>query len=98
MVSRLALAAGGLILLLVPSLNAQNYPVAGIEPDRQPAGFAVISKFVMDDDWNRRALAGVVSLYRDSLRFLEDQGARFQPFMHPGMSGPYDLRGWHGKE
>ena len=27
--------------------------------------------------------------------FLEDQGNWYTPFNHPGMTGRYDIRGWH---
>lgn len=43
-----------------------------------------------------RALTGVEPPYPASLRFLEDQGAWHTPFIHPGMTGPYDIRRWHG--
>jgi hypothetical protein len=40
-------------------------------------------------------LHGVSSPIPESLKFLNDQGAWFNPFTRPGMTGPYDLRGWH---
>lgn len=43
-----------------------------------------------------RALTGGEPPYPASLRFLEDQGAWHTPFTHPGMTGPYDIRRWHG--
>lgn len=29
--------------------------------------------------------------------FLKDQGAWYTPFSRPGMTGPYDIRGWHSQ-
>lgn len=29
--------------------------------------------------------------------FLKDQGAWYTPFSRPGMTGPYDIRGWHAQ-
>jgi hypothetical protein len=43
----------------------------------------------------KQALHGVSSPFPESLKFLNDQGRWFTPFTHPGMTGPYDLRGWH---
>lgn len=43
----------------------------------------------------KQALQGVSEPIPASLMFLKDQGRWFNPFTHPGMPGPYDLRGWH---
>lgn len=49
-------------------------------------------------DWWLTALHGVDKPTPASLAWLKDQGAWYTPFNHPGMAGPYDLRGWHGKD
>lgn len=41
-----------------------------------------------------RALHGIDGPTKN-LEFLDDQGSWYTPFDHPGMPGPYDLRGWH---
>jgi len=33
--------------------------------------------------------------YPSNFRFLEDQQAWYTPFTQPGMTGAYDIRGWH---
>ena len=38
---------------------------------------------------------GIEPPYPESLRFLNDQGGWYTPFIAPGMTGPYDIRGWH---
>jgi hypothetical protein len=78
-----------------PSLNAATPPVAGVEPHLRPANAPVITEFKKDSGWYGQALDGVSQPYPGSLRFLEDQGAWHTPFNRPGMTGPYDIRGWH---
>ncbi len=80
---------------LAGSAQAQVKFIAGVHPDRRPEGAPVIASYPKDAAWYRRALTGIVPPYPASLRFLEDQGAWFTPFIHPGMTGPYDIRGWH---
>lgn len=75
--------------------TAQVPFIAGLNPAERPAGAPVITEFIKDGDWYARALRGVSPPYPESLRFLEDQGAWFNPFIWPGMTGPYDIREWH---
>jgi hypothetical protein len=72
--------------------------VAGLAPSARPVNTPAITVFAKDDAWYAHALLGVEPPYPDSLGFLRDQGAWFNPFIHPGMIGPYDLRGWHRPE
>ena len=75
-----------------------EFPIAGLTPYERPAGAPVIAEFVKSGDWYEHALTGVSRPYPRSLRFLEDQGAWYTPFIHPGMTGAYDLRHWHGAD
>ncbi len=75
----------------------QVYPIAGVAPDQRPQGAPTITEFAKDGGWYELALTGVVQPYPMSLRFLEDQEAWYTPFTHAGMTGPYDIRGWHTK-
>lgn len=75
--------------------SAANHPVAGVKPDRRPAGAPIVSEVAHDSAWFQRALTGLTRPYPYSLRFLDDQGAWYTPFDRPGMTGRYDLRGWH---
>jgi hypothetical protein len=75
-----------------------EYPVAGITPDRRPENAPVISEVEHDGAWFRNALTGIDRPYPFSLKFLDDQGAWYTPFNRPGMTGPYDIRGWHGRK
>ena len=74
---------------------ASSYPVAGIHPDKRPEAAPTITQVSRDSQWYRQALHGVIPPYPASLKFLEDQGNWYTPFIHPGMKGPYDIRGWH---
>jgi hypothetical protein len=89
MVAALILAAAGMA-------RADGQVIGGLTPSERPAGAPVIAEFVKDGEWYQRALSGIEPPYPASLRFLEDQGAWFTPFTHPGMTGPYDIRHWHG--
>lgn len=74
-----------------------GYPIAGTQPFQRPAGGPVIREVQRPQGWYTRALTGVSQPYPSSLRFLEDQGNWYTPFIHPGMTGRYDIRGWHGQ-
>ena len=69
--------------------------IAGVNPSERPAGAPVVTTYEKDGAWYQQALTGISAPYPYSLRFLESQGAWFTPFIHPGMTGPYDIRGWH---
>ena len=69
--------------------------VAGLTPQVRPEGAPVIAAFDQTADWRDRALGGVSKPHPPGLAFLDSQGAWYTPFIHPGMPGPYDLRGWH---
>jgi len=79
------------------AVAAGEYPIAGTTPDHRPEGAPVIHEVVKDEAWYDHALRGVEQPYPPSvLRFLEDQGDWYTPFTRPGMTGRYDIRGWHG--
>jgi hypothetical protein len=88
-----------LTVLFVAGLSmagAEDF-VAGTEPSQRPAGAPVLLSFTKDAAWYRTALSGIEAPpYPFSLRFLEDQGAWYTPFNRPGLTGPYDIRNWHG--
>ena len=89
--SALAIAA----LCSFSGIVSAEFPIAGVEPSQRPIGAPVITSVDRDADWYSQALHGVTRPYPSSLRFLEDQGNWYTPFNHPGMPGPYDIRGWH---
>ena len=77
---------------------AERFPIAGLTPAQRPAGAPTIRAVVKPKNWDERFLFGVAQPYPRSLAWRADQGAWFTPFNRPGMTGPYDLRGWHGKQ
>ncbi len=89
------MSVGGLALLLTSVGYSGVYPIAGLHPDQRPAGAPKITRFEKNKAWYQRALHGVQPPYPASLRFLEDEGAWYTPFIHPGMTGRYDIRRWH---
>ena len=89
---------GFVILFASASVPAGNdYPTAGSTPDRRPENAPVITDVNKGADWYEQALTGVSRPYPRSFRFLEDQGNWHTPFNRPGMTGGYDIRGWHKK-
>lgn len=80
---------------LLGGTASADFPIAGLEPWKRPAGAPVITSVERDEAWYARALHGISQPYPASLRFLEDQGNWYTPFIHPGMPEPYDIRGWH---
>lgn len=71
--------------------------IGGTTPDRRPEGAPVLTTYEKSDAWFAAALTGISKPYPDSLNFLKDQGGWFTPFTRPGMTAPYDIRGWHAK-
>lgn len=94
-----AMAAVFGCLALTTVAAAQNDVfIAGVKPQQRPESAPVISKVSDDAAWKKSALHGVSKPYPDTLKFLNNQGNWFTPFAHPGMTGPYDIRGWHKGE
>lgn len=72
-----------------------GYPIAGIKPDQRPEGAPVITEVRHQPAWFQHALTGIDRPYPQSLKFLDSQGNWYTPFNRPGMTGRYDIRGWH---
>ena len=77
------------------SWAGQEFPIAGLDPAERPAEAPVIQGVMHPPAWYAHALTGISRPIPASLRFLEDQGNWYTPFNEPGMTGRYDLRGWH---
>ena len=71
--------------------------IAGETPWERPNDAPQITEVDRPATWYTEALHGVSRPYPHSLRFLEDQGNWNTPFNRPGMTGRYDIRGWHRK-
>ena len=94
---RQGIASVGVTAVLISawSTAGAEYPIAGLTPYERPNGAPVVKQVMKGDDWYRKALTGVSKPYPNSLGFLEDQGNWYTPFIHPGMTGRYDIRGWY---
>ena len=77
-----------------PAASAEGPYIAGLAPYQRPAGAPVITEFSPSEGWRVQMLHGVAEPVPPHLG-VEDQGAWYTPFNHPGMTGPYDLRQWH---
>lgn len=89
------LAAVTMVCVLPGVSSAKEIFIAGVNPQQRPANAPTVTTVKKTNEWYKKALTGVVPPYPYSLHFLENQGNWFNPFMHPGMTGPYDIRGWH---
>lgn len=69
--------------------------VAGGAPSVRPPDAPSLTAVAKDARWYQKALSGVDAPVPPSLTFLNDQGNWYTPFTQPGMTGRYDLRGWH---
>jgi len=69
--------------------------IAGTAPHQRPAGAPVIKEMKKDKAWYDKAVTGVSRPFPWSMKFLENQGNWYSPFTRAGMTGGYDIRGWH---
>jgi len=87
--------AAGLSFSSIANGATDNLFIAGLNPGQRPANAPVITEVFKNQAWYARALTGVSQPYPYSLHFLDDQGNWYTPFNRPGMTGYYDIRGWH---
>ncbi|UCD69211.1 MAG: hypothetical protein JSW48_03740 [Betaproteobacteria bacterium] len=85
----------GLLTFNSVTATAAGEAGAGLTPWQRPEGAPVITSVDHGSDWFRYSLTGISRPYPASLRFLDDQGNWHTPFNRPGMTGRYDIRGWH---
>ncbi|HAI69219.1 MAG TPA: hypothetical protein DCM38_07275 [Gammaproteobacteria bacterium] len=60
-----------------------------------PTQAKVIENYDKASGWYAWALSGLQAPYPSNFRFLEEQEAWYTPFIEAGMTGRYDIRGWH---
>ena len=73
---------------------AEGY-IAGTTPSVRPPGAPRIEHVVHTKAWFGKAYKGIEKPYPPHLGFIQQQGDWYTPFNHPGMTGLYDIRGWH---
>lgn len=95
--SRKFLIAGiASVSLLTPAaVMAESDFIGGTTPSVRPANAPVIKDATITKEQEKSFFRGVSKPYPPSLLFVKNQGAWYTPFSHPGMTGRYDIRGWH---
>ncbi len=76
--------------------SSQQTEVAGANPNRRPVGAPTVLNVDKNPLWIKKAFFGIEPPAPISvMAMLNSQGAWFTPFNRAGMTGPYDMRGWH---
>jgi hypothetical protein len=68
--------------------------IAGTTPDRRPVDAPVVTQHVVDASSLQRHLRGVVAPAPANVVDAARSGPWFMPLRSPGMTPPYDIRGW----
>ncbi|MDR0274866.1 MAG: hypothetical protein LBI48_05935 [Burkholderiaceae bacterium] len=69
--------------------------VAGLHPDRRPDAVPQLEEAARTPDQLERALRGIEKPVPGNVASIAATGNWWVPLRRPGMTGPYDLRGWH---
>jgi hypothetical protein len=69
--------------------------IAGSAPGQRPANAPTIKQHQITPEALGRRLHGVADPLPNNVVDAAVAGSWFMPLAHPGMTGPYDLRGWH---
>jgi hypothetical protein len=86
-----------LCLLAVAGSAAAQAPgyVAGLHPDRRPDGAPQLTQPDLSADQLSRALHGIEGPPPGNVEAVAATGHWWVPLRGPGMTPPYDPRGWH---
>lgn len=80
---------------ITPATSATPF-VAGLAPYERPQGAPVLLEPLPEATRAQWATHGISDPVPPAiLAFVKNQGAWYTPFSHPGMTGRYDIRGWH---
>lgn len=96
--ARVPAGVWALLFLLGASPATGGSHFGGSMPEQDPAesSASIAAAGRRDAAWRKAALHGIAPTPPASvLRIVQQQGEWYSPFFHPGMTGPYDLRGWH---
>jgi hypothetical protein len=91
---RLLLALGLIACTAGAAAQTSTY-VAGLHPDRRPDAAPQLTDTVRTPDQLARALHGIDPPVPGNVESIAATGNEWVPLRHPGMTWPYDLRGWH---
>lgn len=85
------------VSLLTVSVSALAQPIAGLKPDQRPEAAPVARTEAVDPAIKNVRLTGISTPLPGNVERIAEQGNWYSPMFKPGMPGPYDLRGWHGR-
>lgn len=71
--------------------------IAGLQPDRRPEQAPRKQARTVDDKLIARWMSGVSQPWPGNVEQIARNGDWWVPLRHPGMTGPYDIRGWHAR-
>lgn len=71
--------------------------VAGLAPDRRPAGAPRLGAATPSPILKQQRLAGISQPWPGNVERIAEQGNWYSPMFAPGMPGRYDLRGLHAR-
>ncbi|MBK6972383.1 MAG: hypothetical protein IPJ21_04635 [Sterolibacteriaceae bacterium] len=96
--ARISSAAAALLVFssILFAAEPDAVVIGGARPAERPAD-APVMRASDHDRSEARQMRGVVAPYPKSLRFVANHGGWFTPFTEPGMTGRYDLRGYHNR-
>lgn len=87
--------AFGLLGACVAVASAAPGYIAGLVPDQRPAGAPVKADSPRTPEQMARYLRGVEGAPPGNVSQIVGTGDWWVPMRQPGMTAPYDLRGWH---
>jgi hypothetical protein len=92
-----ALGLAGCVVGVAAQTQTAGY-VAGLHPDRRPDMAPRLDEAAArTPDQFARVLRGIDKPVPGNVQSIAATGNWWVPLRQPGMMGPYDLRGWHGK-
>lgn len=69
--------------------------IAGLKPYERPANAPHVADVPMPEAQVKADLRGVSEPFPGNVATIVATGHWFVPMRRPGMTGPYDIRGWH---
>lgn len=91
----ISLFAFALVAAASSSLAQAPGFVAGLHPDRRPDGAPQVAQQPADPQALARSLRGIEGQPPGNVEAIAATGAWWVPLRGPGMTPPYDPRGWH---
>lgn len=84
-----------ILALSVGAWAQTTSPTAGLQPDRRPDGAPQLAQATLTPEKRDQVLRGIERPIPGNVESIATTGSWWVPLRNPGMTGPYDLRGWH---